>query len=133
MNTNFECNTDGKDTEFNYQLCEYRISYSGNWLKLRKARFNHYTLIGPIGLIDAGLNLCNISTGYVIGNEVYSHINGNYNITLKDGKLLFKDAHNPQLSIRMSNLQILDLGLSLIKLGHKLNTYIDLSKARYGG
>jgi hypothetical protein len=104
-------------------------------------------LIGPNGLIEAGLNLCETSNPYADSDPlVYGHPDGVFDITIgiadrADFEELEESDDTPYIltftegardaSILLGPDVVSMLGLAMIQHGHALNC--DRDKRRYGG
>lgn len=123
-------NTENVDAAFYYSLGKNHIDYEDSWLTLHKGNYCYRALIGTIGLFETGLHLCNVASGREDRYGGYSHIDGVFHISAGEGYICFTEG-NKEESIKISNSKLLDLGLSLVQLGHQINT--DFTKARFGG
>lgn len=112
-----------------------RISYdSENCYLTLHQDYAVSVLIGPDGLIEAGLNLCEVPNLDADSHSyIYDHPDGVFSISAEpyDGPFLvtfFEGDHD--LSLVLGG-DVVALGLAFIRRGHEINK--DNEKHRYGG
>ena len=121
---------ENEDAPISYSLGKHHIDFQDGWLTLHKGKYRYTALLGPIGLIETGLHMCNVASGREDRYGGYSHIDGVFHISAAEGYISFTEG-NKEAAIKISNSKLLDLGLSLIQLGHQFNT--DFTAAKFGG
>jgi hypothetical protein len=124
-----------------FETADYQITYdpAGYWLTLSQGDFEAPVLIGPDGLIDAGLNLCEFPNPEAAREwDIYSHPDGVIEINLEpstdsEGTVdLTFTAGNRYWTVKLTSEMTAALGLALIRHGHKLNLDNAMQR-RFGG
>jgi hypothetical protein len=85
-------------------------------------------LIGPIGLIEVGLALCQFGRTaerhsanlLKVEKTVYQHPDGVFLITIEDGALIFTEGNKVESPVQIADANLIDFGLALIQHGHDL-------------
>lgn len=103
-----------------------RITYDSaeSWLTVHQCGNEWVISIGPFGLIDLGLELCNIGRGHGTDSGLYSHPDGVFHVGYDDGDLIFTEGTRFAV-VPMADDDLIDFGLELISEG-----FGDLSAGR---
>lgn len=103
-----------------YQSGKTRISYDveNSFLVVNQGAKEWVTLIGPVGLLEVGIELCQIARGNSTATEIYSHPDGVFHIEFLDQAVYFTEGDRNAV-VSMSDEDLLDFGLTLIEYGHE--------------